>query len=148
MPATASLSILLAGLAAGSLLALGAAGAHAEMRELSDVELSQIVARGVADGEDAASPNRHTFLFRDVGGRLTRVDGSGELLFDVLPLPGGAGTMNISDINLSGNAQQNLQAMINFNAANAIVQVQLNLNINVNSRVDSVVQGNLGGFLR
>lgn len=130
------------------LVALSAGTATAEMRELSDAEMSEIVALGVTDGESEATPNRHTFLFRDVGGRLTRVDGSGELLFDVLPLPGGAGSVNVSDIKLSGNAQQNLQAMINFNAANAIVQVQLNLNINVNSRVDSVVQGNLGGYLR
>lgn len=133
-------------IAGALLMALSAGPATAEMRELSDAEMSEIVARGVTD-EGEAAPNRHTFLFRDIGGRLTRVDGSGELLFDILPLPGGPGSVNVSDIRLSGNAQQNLQAMINFNAANAIVQVQLNLNINVNSRVDSVVQGNLGGFL-
>ncbi len=45
---------------------------------------------------------------------------------------------------MSGQAQQNLTAMVNIAAVNSSVQVLMNLNISINSRVGSVGQGNGG----
>jgi hypothetical protein len=48
-------------------------------------------------------------------------------------------------LTLSGNAQQNLNSIININAVNSKVNVLLNLNVNINSTVGSVLQSNLNG---
>ena len=45
---------------------------------------------------------------------------------------------------MSGQAQQNLNALVNIAAVNSSVQVLMNLNVNINSRVGSVSQGNGG----
>jgi hypothetical protein len=51
----------------------------------------------------------------------------------------------IGTLNLNGNAQQNLNSLININAVNSTISVLLNLNINIDSTVGTVVQSNLNG---
>ncbi len=47
---------------------------------------------------------------------------------------------------MSGQAQQNLTALVNVAAVNSSVQVLMNLNVSVNSRVSAVSQGNAGSL--
>ena len=46
-------------------------------------------------------------------------------------------------INLSDNAQQNLNSLVNITAVNSNINVLLNLNVNINSTVGTVTQSNL-----
>lgn len=50
-------------------------------------------------------------------------------------------------LNLSDNAQQNLQSFININAVDSNVNVLLNLNFNINSSTGDIQQFNLNGIV-
>ena len=119
-----------------SLLTLLSSLAHAQFgpARLDDEALSRVTAAGidatVVDGVlhfqgEAATPNG-------------LVDAVG-----TLSLERSGSNTTTGTLVLSGNAQSNLQALININAVNSEVNVLLNLVVNINSTVGSIVQGNL-----
>lgn len=109
--------------------------------ELTDDELGEVFARGVE--VEPLGPNALAFQFDDIGGNRVQVDGSGDLQFGALQL---ANTASTNTVQVSDNAQQNLRALVNVNAANAILQVLINLNINVDSVVNGLSQTNIGNL--
>lgn len=54
-----------------------------------------------------------------------------------------AGPMNSADLLLRDSAQSDLQALINLNAVQSVVNVLVNLNINIDSQVGELQQINL-----
>lgn len=52
-------------------------------------------------------------------------------------------TLNAADLLLRDSAQSNLQALVNLNAVQSVVNVLVNLNININSQVGELRQINL-----
>ncbi|MEG9438059.1 hypothetical protein JAO29_18080 [Edaphobacter sp. HDX4] len=63
-----------------------------------------------------------------------------------LALQGGPiGGNTMGTLNLSGNAEQNLNSLVNINAVNSTISVLLNLNVNINSTVGTLTQANLNG---
>jgi hypothetical protein len=63
-----------------------------------------------------------------------------------LSVQGGSNTgTSIGSLTLNGNAQQNLNSLININAVNSKINVLLNLNVNINSTVGTIIQSNLNG---
>ena len=111
---------------------------------MSDDQLAAVTARGVTDGPDLTGVDVETLTFNDIGNSNVNFGGSAEVR--VLPLAMLPNVTNNASISVSGAAQQNLRALVNFNAANAIVQVFLNLNININSNVNRLIQSNLGAL--
>ncbi len=109
--------------------------------ELTDDDLGTVFARGV--DVELSGPNELAFQFDDIGGNRFKVDGSGNLQIGSLQL---ANTVSTNSVQVSDNAQQNLRALVNVNAANAILQVLLNLNINVDSVVNGLSQTNIGNL--
>lgn len=113
-------------------------------RPMSDEELAGVTARGLAPAVDRPLGTSEVFTFDNLSTGNVTVDGAAELrILPMTALPQGIGT---GQVTLSGAAQQNLSALVNFNAANAIVQVFLNLNVTLNSNVNRVVQSNLGAL--
>ena len=102
---------------------------------LDDSELARITGQGYE--VDTSVPNMIGFNFHDLGARKG-IDGSGNMELRTLPQlsPGN------NSITLSDNAQSNLSALMNINAANAVIQVLMNLNINIDSEVGSLIQQN------
>ena len=113
-------------------------------QRMSDDQLAAVTARGVTEGPDLTGVNVETLTFEDIGNANVNFNGTAEVR--LLPLAMLPNITANSAINVSGSAQQNLRALVNFNAANAIVQVFLNLNININSNVNRLVQSNLGAL--
>lgn len=111
----------------------GSLTAAAEPLELGDAELDAITAgTSGAPSEDAAAINATRTTSR---GNVIHAEGSLEVI-------------RIREQNvlvLRDNAQQNLGALINVNAAGAPVNVLLNLNVNINSTVGSMQQLNING---
>lgn len=68
------------------------------------------------------------------------VSSSGSLAIQNVPLSSTTGTLSIS-----GNAQQNLNSLVNITAVNSKINVLLNLNININSSVGTLTQANMNG---
>jgi len=120
------------------LLITMADSAWAAAHKLSDQELDQVTG---GDFTVQALNGAWQFAFNTAGG----VNGNGTLSMSAIPLSIAANslTLNQSSLSLNGNAQQNLQALVNVNAVNSTVNVLLNLNINMpNSVVGTLTQGN------
>ncbi|WP_373054108.1 hypothetical protein [Thioalkalivibrio sp.] len=114
-------------------MAAGSSPAAAEPLELGDAELDAITAgTSGAAPEDAAAISATRTTSR---GNVIHAEGSVEVIR--------AGAQNV--LVLRDNAQQNLGALINVNAAGAPVNVLLNLNVNINSNVGSMHQLNING---
>lgn len=106
------------------------------MRELSDDELDWVTAGTSVSTETIDGMLR--FRFDQDNGRGRSVDGEATIGLKEDPLPGPLGALVLRD-----NAQGNLQALVNVNAVNSLVQVLINLNVNINSTVGVLRQGNL-----
>jgi hypothetical protein len=107
--------------------------AHAGPLELSDTELDAVTAGTAgADADDTAVVNATR---RTARGNVIHAEGTVEVIR--------AGEQNV--LMLRDNAQQNLGALVNVNAAGAPVNVLLNLNVNINSTVGSMQQLNING---
>ena len=139
---------LLVGLVA--CLSLAAGFAYAGGREMTDEELDAVKAGAFEVASTA--PNHLSFAIDDVGGNRFTVDGTGDVTLSAIPIAVAEPTQTFvtntvtSSVNVSDSAQQNLSALVNLNAANAVIQVLMNLNINVDSTVNNLSQTNLGGF--
>ena len=139
---------LLVGLVA--CLSLAAGVSQAGGREMTDDELDAVKAGAFEVASTA--PNQLSFAIDDVGGNRFTVDGTGDVTLSAIPIGVVEPTQTFvtntvtSSVNVSDSAQQNLSALVNLNAANAVIQVLMNLNINVDSTVNNLTQTNLGGF--
>ena len=83
----------------------------------------------------------HEMDDREMDGMCGGLTGS----FDIT----GNGNMTMNDnstqsLSLSGQAQQNLNSLVNITSINSTISVLLNLNVNINSTVGTVNQGNTG----
>ena len=108
-------------------------------RPLSDAELDQITAGSVEVNEQDELLKFEASRKTARGSNIS-VDGSLKLI----EIPAG---ITIGDLNLTDNAQQNLQSLININAVNSAVNVLLNLNVTIDSSVGSINQVNLSEVL-
>ncbi len=101
--------------------------------ELSDIKLNAITA-GNASTEHPSelALTRIPFSYSN---KKTSVEGQ----VIVLPVES---HYEISNFQISDNAQSNLRSLININAVNSPVQILLNLNINVNSNIEQIKQIN------
>ncbi|HEX7158361.1 MAG TPA: hypothetical protein VF214_05085 [Edaphobacter sp.] len=105
-------------------------------KPLSDAALDRITAGGTDNGAVTAGISNGVIQFQ---GQVPTTNG----------LVSGAGTMafvqntTTGTINLSDNAQQNLNSLVNITAVNSSINVLLNLNVNINSTVGTVTQSNL-----
>ncbi|MCZ6579637.1 MAG: hypothetical protein O6927_09895 [Gammaproteobacteria bacterium] len=100
---------------------------------LSDLQLDAVAAGSVGpEHERTEAMVRIPFRY---SGRKGSVDG------EVVVLPMATYTQ-ASSLQLTGNAQANLQSLININAVSSPIQVLLNLNISVNSNIGNVNQLN------
>jgi hypothetical protein len=70
------------------------------------------------------------------GGRKVTAEGT-------IGVQNAAGAPSAADLVLRDSAQSNLQALINVNAVNSVVNVLLNLNITIDSNVGEIRQLNL-----
>ena len=117
-------------LALALLLVLPVSSAAA-LEELADEQLEAISARGFDFRLNGSS-----FAFaRSQGG----VSGAGSV-----DMASAGGSLHLSSVALSANAQQNLRALINTIAVNSQVQIMLNLTVNVNSSTGPIRQINHG----
>ncbi len=105
-------------------------------QELSDIELDRVTA-GTTVTSEVLDGALH-FQFQEVNGRGLAIKGDGVIALQESPLPGTAGALMLTD-----NAQSNLQAFVNINAVNSLLQVLINLNINIESTVGEIRQINL-----
>jgi hypothetical protein len=115
---------------------VGFAGASWAAQELSDTELDRVTA-GTTVTSEVLDGALH-FQFQKDNGRGLSIDGDGMIALQESPLPGTVGSLILTD-----NAQSNLQAFLNVNAVNSLLQVLINLNINIESTVGEVRQINL-----
>ncbi len=114
----------------------GIAQHKSKAKPLNDVALDHVTAAGVS-----ASVSDGVVKFQgSVPTANGLVSSAGTLSVQSSPLAGGTSTLT-----LNGNAQQNLNSLININAVNSKINVLLNLNVNINSTVGTVLQSNLNG---
>jgi hypothetical protein len=106
------------------------------MRELSDGELDDVTA-GTTVSSEVLDGVLHFQFSRD-NGHNRSIDGQGTIAVREDQLPRTTGALVLRD-----NAQGNLQAFVNVNAVNSLVQVLINLNVNINSSVGVLRQLNL-----
>jgi hypothetical protein len=111
------------------------------MKELSEGELDQVTA-GTSVAIESRDGETLRFQFHRDNGRDLVIDGDGTIALQESPLPSTVSTLILND-----NAQSNLQALVNVNAVNSLLQVLINLNVNVNSTVGEVHQINRTGAL-
>jgi hypothetical protein len=109
------------------------AGVAAAHEPLSDEQLDAITA-----GADAAVLEEVTVHAARVTASGKRITADGTL--GVQHIPNG---LTAADLLLRDSAQSNLQALVNLNAVNSVVNVLLNLNINIDSQVGDLRQINL-----
>jgi hypothetical protein len=109
-----------------------ASGANAH-EPLSDEQLDTIT----AGADDAVVEEITVHAARaTASGKLITADGT----LVVQHVPNG---VDAADLLLRDSAQSNLQALINLNAVNSVVNVLVNLNINIDSQVGDLRQINL-----
>ena len=111
--------------------------AQHKSKPMSDNALDKVTAAGITATESQGVV-RFSGQVPTANGLVTS---NGTLAVQNSPLTG----MTMGTLTLSGNAQQNLNSIININAVNSKVNVLLNLNVNINSTVGSVLQSNLNG---
>lgn len=114
------------------LLALVSTGGWG-FEELNDQDLNAITA-GSSNADHGSMEALTRIPFRYSSNKGT-VDG--EVI--VIPM---ANYNQLSSLQLTGNAQSNLQSLININAVSSPIQILLNLNISVNSNIGNVNQLN------
>lgn len=116
---------------------LGAASvAAADGRELSDIELDEVVA-GTVPPEVHEELLQFSYVGAAGSKHTAEIDGTLSLTGQPLPdLPTGL-------LVIDNGAQNNLRALVNINAVNSEVNVLLNLNISINSVIDEVRQINI-----
>ena len=128
-----------------ALLSLYAPTAHAQQL-MDDAAMEIVTARGVSLEETAPGSFDFGFDGADQGlvglsalgnAKLLTIDAAG-----VNPASDALGITSNNVVLLQDQAQQNLNALVNVNAASSWVQVLLNLNININSSVNTLNQGN------
>jgi hypothetical protein len=117
------------------LMLLGGVDQAGAMRELSDNELDSVTAGLTISSELIDAGIR--FDFHKDNGRNLSIDGSGSVAVSEAPLPQTTGALVLRD-----NAQGNLNAFINVNAVNSVLNFLINLNVNINSTVGTVSQRN------
>ena len=114
------------------LLALVSTGGWS-FEELSDQEMNAITAGSTNAGHESMEAlTRIPFRYSSA-----KVAVDGEVI--VIPM---ANYNQVSSLLLTGNAQSNLQSLININAVSSPIQILLNLNISVNSNIGNVNQLN------
>lgn len=112
----------------------------AKAKPLSDDALDKVTAGGVTAGVDNG-------VIRFQGQTPTSnglVSAKGSMSILNGPI-GGVNNTTMGTLNLGGNAQQNLNSLVNINAVNSTISVLLNLNVNINSTVGTLTQTNLAG---
>lgn len=115
--------------------------AHAEVEVLDTGALQQQTAKGVGTGTvSSTGPGLLDFSYKGATGNGDKVDvtGNAEVLRGGITPTQMGGMVAMKD-----QAQQNLKALVNVNAASSIVQVLMNLNVAVNSSIGGITQGNL-----
>jgi hypothetical protein len=122
---------------ASLLLFTHAAVGQSKKKPLNDEAMDRVTAAGVT-----ATASQGVVKFSgQVPTKNGLVSAAGNLAVTSAPVSG----TTIGTLNLNGNAQQNLNSLININAVNSTISVLLNLNINIDSTVGTVVQSNLNG---
>lgn len=121
----------------GLLVAAQAGVSQSKKKALSDDMLDRVTAAGVSATVSQGVIN-FTGQVPTVNGLVTS---TGTLAIQTAPFTG----TTLSSLTLNGNAQQNLNSLININAVNSKINVLLNLNININSTVGTILQSNLNG---
>ena len=111
--------------------------AQSKAKPMSDAVLDKVTAAGVT-----ASVSEGVVRFQ---GQVPTANGlvstTGSLALQSGPLIGST----VGTLSLNGNAQQNLNSLININAVNSKINVLLNLNVNINSTVGTLTQTNMNG---
>ena len=124
----------------GLLLATQSGVSQSRKKALDDSMLDRVTAAGVTT---SVSPGNVINFSGEVPTANGLVSGIGSL---VVQAPNSTTTnTTVGSINLSGNAQQNMNSLININAVNSAINVLLNLNVNINSTVGTISQSNLSG---
>jgi hypothetical protein len=114
-----------------ALALLLASSAWAEGRNLTDTELDSITAAGYTIGDQSGTLDDALFDFDFDHTGHNHVWGEGSLDINVRRLD----SLSLNSLVLDRGAQQNLSALVNINAVNAVVNVLMNLVINVDSTV-------------
>ncbi len=119
---------------------VGPGQTRAKPKPLSDTALDRITAGGDNTGAVTAGLSNGVIQFQgQVPTANGLVTGAGTMAFQNGPIT----STTVGTINLSGNAQQNLNSLVNITAVNSNINVLLNLNVNINSTVGTVTQSNL-----
>lgn len=111
-----------------------------------DEDMEAVTARGV--GLEVTKPEPGSVAFQFDGKKQgligLSVFGNAKIqAAEITPSASSANITNNSSVILQDDAQSNLNALVNVNAANAWVQVLMNLTVINNSTVNNVSQGNL-----
>ena len=133
--------LAIAGLALITTVGMGQT--KAKPKPLSDAALDRITAGGTDSepkaGVSAGISNGAIQFQGQVPTKNGLVTGVGTMAFQSGPIT----STTTGTINLSDNAQQNLNSLVNITAVNSNISVLLNLNVNINSTVGTVTQSNL-----
>jgi hypothetical protein len=124
----------------GLLLATQAGVSQSSKKPLDDSMLDRVTAAGVTA---RVAPGGVINFTGEVPTANGLVQGLGSLV--VQPVSNSTTNTTTGTVNLGGNAQQNLNSLININAVNSTINVLLNLNVNINSTVGTILQSNLNG---
>ena len=116
-----------------ALLAYMLSGAASGYEPLTDEQLDAVTA-----GADESVLEEVTVQAARVTSSGKRVTVAGTVGLQHVP-----NTIDAADLLLRDSAQSNLQALVNMNAVNSVVNVLVNLNINIDSQVGELRQINL-----
>jgi hypothetical protein len=94
---------------------------------------------------DAVTAGADESVLEEVTVQAARVTSSGKRVTvdGTVGLQHVPSTIDAADLLLRDSAQSNLQALVNMNAVNSVVNVLVNLNINIDSQVGELRQINL-----
>lgn len=122
----------------GLLIATQVSVCQSKKKALSDSMLDRVTAAGITASVSPDGVINFSGMVPTVNGL---VSGAGTLSILSTPLS----STTLGSLTLDGNAQQNLNSLVNINAVNSNINVLLNLNININSTVGTILQTNLTG---
>jgi len=132
------------------LTVVGTAQTRPKPKPLDDAALDRITAGGTdgktvsAGGITAGLSNGAVQFQGQVPTKNGLVSAAGTMAFQGGPKTANTVTSTTTGtLNLSDNAQQNLNSLVNITAVNSNISVLLNLNVNINSTVGTVTQSNL-----